>query len=91
MNNEEIHILKELFVKVEDFVADIETLLGKSKSKRLEGWLTNDEVCRALTITPRTLFEYRKTGVLPYSRLGSKTYYSVKDVQNRLKKLTKNE
>ena len=37
---------------------------------------TEEEVCRMLQVTPRTLRSYRKNNKLHYIRLGGRIYYS---------------
>ena len=46
-----------------------------------EHFLTGKEVCERLYISPRTLQDYRDTGVLPFSQIGHKCYYRREDVE----------
>lgn len=51
-----------------------------------EEWWTNQEVCRLLGISLRTLQNYRDKGLIPYSQIGHKCYYKVKDVEHFIEK-----
>jgi MerR family transcriptional regulator, repressor of the yfmOP operon len=43
-------------------------------------WLTGGEVCQILRISSRTLFTYRATGKLSYSKPKKKIFYKLQDV-----------
>ena len=45
-------------------------LASSTVSPKLDKWLTQEEVCKALRITKRALQYYRQTGVIPYTALG---------------------
>lgn len=42
--------------------------------------LDNEDVCRLLKISKRTLQYYRDTGKLPFTKFGSKFYYKLSDI-----------
>jgi hypothetical protein len=44
-------------------------------------WMDNEDVCRLLDISKRTLQSYRDKGVLAYSQVGHKCYYRPSDVE----------
>jgi DNA-binding transcriptional MerR regulator len=46
----------------------------------LEDWLDNQDVMQTLHISPRTLQTLRSNGILPFSRIGNKTYYRRQDI-----------
>ena len=74
-----------------DFANQVKNLCGDNQNK--EKCLGNEDVCRLLQISPRTLQSYRNTGILPYSQIGRKCYYRVSDIENlinqsQIKKLT---
>ena len=48
------------------------------KQSRHTEWLHNGDVCRLLNISKRTLQHYRDTGVLPFTQIGHKCYYSMR-------------
>ncbi|NDV96438.1 DNA-binding protein [Dysgonomonas sp. 521] len=61
-----------------------------------EDWWDNQDICRLLDISPRTLQTYRDKGLLPYSQVGHKCYYKVQDIEqfieeNRIETLNKNK
>lgn len=51
-----------------------------------EEWYTNRDVCRLLGISLRTLQNYRDKGLIPYSQVGHKCYYKIKDVEEFMEK-----
>jgi len=67
--------------RVERFVLDN----AKDKSDHDALWLDKDTVCAYLKISKRTLQRYRSNGVIAYSLIGRKTYYSVASVKQLLK------
>lgn len=48
-------------------------------------WLNNEEVCKLLKVSKRTLQKYRDEGLLGFSQTGSKIYYKASDVETYLK------
>ena len=50
-----------------------------------ERLLDNQDLCLLFQISPRSLQRYRSLGVLPYKRLGQKTYYTEEDVKQFIK------
>lgn len=44
-------------------------------------WYCNKDVCRLLGISLRTLQNYRDKGLIPYSQVGHKCFYKIKDVE----------
>lgn len=65
--------------RFEDFFQQMKNLCGENQDK--EKWFGNEDVCRLLQISKRTLQTYRDTGILPYSRIGRKRYYRVSDIE----------
>ena len=64
------------------FVKEIEQLCGGINIEN--NWIDNQEVCMILHISKRTLQYYRDKSILPFSRLGSKCFYKVTDVEKLL-------
>jgi hypothetical protein len=60
----------------------------KPKEKLALGdqWLDNEDVCKVLRVTKRTLQNYRDNFVLPFSQIGKKILYKASDVQLILEK-----
>jgi len=44
-------------------------------------WLDNDQVCKLLDVSPRSLQRYRSDGKLPYMMYGKKCRYRLSDVE----------
>ena len=65
----------------------------KGSSAINEKLLDNQDLCLLFQISPRSLQRYRSLGVLPYKRLGQKTYYTEEDVmqfvENNVKEFKK--
>ena len=59
----------------------VAALRRRSDGGRMERWLTGEEVCGQLRISPRTLQTLRNNGTLAYSQINHKTYYRPEDVQ----------
>lgn len=63
-----------------------EQALPKGKLTPNDQWLDNEEVCKILKVTKRTLQNYRDNFILPYSQIGRKVYYKESAVQALLEK-----
>ena len=63
--------MKERF---KGFSNQVKDLCGDNQDK--EQWLGNEDVCALLQISLRTLQSYRDSGMLPFSLIGRKCYYS---------------
>ena len=59
----------------------VAALRHKSDGGRLERWLTGEEVCGQLRISPRTLMKLRDKGFIGYSQIGCRFYYKPEDVK----------
>ena len=66
----------------------VEALFRESDEKRMSKWLDNQDVCRMLDISLRTLQSMRDSGKLAYSQIGSKMYYKPEDVEAILHRLS---
>ena len=49
--------------------------------KFLDQWITGPEACKKLKVCNRTLFEYRKKGLIKYSQFGRKILYKMADIE----------
>jgi hypothetical protein len=49
-------------------------------------WITNSEAIKILNVSTRTLQNYRDTGKLPFSKIGTKIYYKASDIDGVLQK-----
>jgi hypothetical protein len=52
----------------------------------IKTWLDNEDVCRMLNISKRTLQSYRDSGKLAFSQINHKIYYKPEDVEVFLQK-----
>lgn len=73
---------EEMVAKFDYFVSRVENLCRKNCDKRMNKWLDNQDVCRILNISPRTLQTLRDNRTLAYSQISHKTYYKPEDVQS---------
>jgi hypothetical protein len=71
-----------------ELIQRIETIDRKlssfSPEKNRNRWLTNKDVCEMLSVTGRTLQNYRDRGILSFSQMGSKIYYREDDIEDFL-------
>jgi len=72
---------EELVAKFDRFVRPLEGLCPRHGGKKKSEWMDNQDVCRMLNISPRTLQTLRDNGTLAYSQINHKTYYRPEDVQ----------
>jgi hypothetical protein len=70
----------EMKQRFEAFIKQVQTLCEDKRGKRK--WLTNNDICRLLQISLRTLQSYRDNGTLPYSKIGRKCYYKASDIES---------
>ena len=80
---------------LEGFVKKMTEMGNRGTNKCQGDWLENDEVCRNLKISKRTLQTLRdrsaegrlqgKNGTLAYSQISHKTYYKQEDVDKVIK------
>ena len=74
---------KAHFASFKDKVQD---LCSKCNEKgMLAKWQDNQDVCKILRISPRTLQTLRDNKSLPYTQVGRKIYYKSEDVKNAVK------
>ena len=76
---------EEMAAKFSRFTERVDALLAKQDGKSLNGWMDNQEVCRQLNISPRTLQTLRDNGTLAYSLIGHKIFYKPEDVLSIVK------
>lgn len=74
----------EIMSKFQSFRHKVLALCQKHKSKGLDEWLDNQDVCLRLNISPRTLQSYRDSGKIGFSRINHKIYYTLSDVEKFL-------
>lgn len=62
----------------------VRTLAEKGGDRRLAEWIDTEDVCRMLSITPKTLQAMRDRHGIAYSQIGRKFYYRPEDVERLL-------
>ena len=72
---------EELVAKFDRFVSRMDTICHRQCEKKMSEWMDNQDVCRMLNISPRTLQTLRDNGTLAYSQINHKTYYRPEDVK----------
>ncbi|KAA6307235.1 hypothetical protein EZS27_041098, partial [termite gut metagenome] len=65
--------------RFEMFTKQVKILCEDNQNK--EKWLTGNDICQLLHISPRSLQSYQDNGTLPYSQIGRKCYYKASDVE----------
>ena len=76
---------EEFVGQFERFVKKMTEMGNRGTNKCLGDWLDNDDVCRILRISKRTLQTLRDNGTLAYSQISHKTYYKPEDVESVMK------
>lgn len=59
----------------------VELLSRKCQDKRLQKWLTGEDVCAILKISPRSLQTMRSKHKICYAQMGRKFYYRPEEVE----------
>jgi hypothetical protein len=70
-----------------DVISRIETIMQEREEP--DGWISTEEACSLLKVTPRTLGRWRETYKLKISQVGRNILYSVKDINRLLKRKEK--
>ena len=60
---------------VSSLTEKVNRLCGREKDRRMAKWMDNEEVCRLLRLSPRTLQTMRDKGLIACSQIG-KNFYS---------------
>ena len=69
-----------LMEDVSSLTEKVNRLCGREKDRRMAKWMDNEEVCRLLRLSPRTLQTMRDKGLIACSQIGKKFYYRREDV-----------
>lgn len=69
-----------LMADVSSLTEKVNRLCGREKDRRMAKWMDNEEVCRLLRLSPRTLQTMRDKGLIACSQIGKKFYYRWEDV-----------
>jgi DNA-directed RNA polymerase subunit F len=82
--NIEAQTFEAMLSKFDNFTKRMEHLCRQYDDKGCIEWMDNQDVCKLLNISPRTLQTLRDNGTLAYSQICHKTYYKPEDVQKIL-------
>ena len=77
----EKQLFEELMRKFEYFEHRVMEICNRENDRTLHKWMDNQDVCRMLNISPRTLQTLRDNGTLAFSQINHKTYYRPEDVK----------
>jgi excisionase family DNA binding protein len=61
-------------------------MLAEQRQAPSVEWLDNKEAAALLKVSPRTMQNWRDEGLLGFSQVGSKIYYSREDIDRMLQK-----
>ena len=75
---------QQLLEQLNQIKAGIES--RQKKASPDDPWLDNNEVCKWLKVSKRTLQNYRDNGELSFSQVGAKILYRTSDVEDFLKR-----
>ena len=85
--NIEAGAFEAMMNRFEAFTGKVENLCGYHQDKSLNRWLDNQDVCRILNISKRTLQTYRDNGTLSFTQINHKIFYKPEDVEAVINKL----
>ena len=68
----------------EELLEDIAQLLKSSPTAGSTKWLKSDEVKKLLHVSAGTLQAMRRSGTLPYTKVGGLIYYNMDDIHKML-------
>ena len=71
-----------LMADVSSLTEKVNRLCGREGDRRMAKWMDNEEVCRLLRLSPRTLQTMRDKGLIACSQIGKKFYYRREDVES---------
>ena len=72
---------EQLLEETQRLAERVELLSRKCQDKRLQKWLTGEEVCAILKISQRSLQTMRSKHKICYYQLGRKFYYRPEEVE----------
>ena len=73
-------LMEGILKKLERYCATARPMLGG------EVYMTGEEVCKLLRLSPRTLQDYRDNGTIAYFKIGGKILYRQSDIQAMLER-----
>ena len=78
-----------LLAETNSLIRQVEALTLRCQDRRLQKWLTSEDVCAILKISQRTLQSMRSKHQICYTQLGRKFYYRPEEVELLFMKLGK--
>ena len=72
--------IKQIKSAIESLCEKVDQLLY-DRLENSDTYLTCEETAKLLKISTRTLWQWRKAGILKYSKIGRKIFFKNKDVQ----------
>ena len=72
--------MERIMLRIEMLNKKIEKLNNSKNQLDGDTLLDNQDLCLLLKVSKRSLQRYRSSGILPYKRIGRKTYYFESDV-----------
>ena len=72
--------LQRTLCAIQEGMSNLETLVESANNKPL----TEKEVVEMLSVSSKTLRNYRNEGIIGYSQIGKKFFYRMKDIQKML-------
>ena len=72
---------EQLLQEMQLLTARVETLSRRCQDRKLSKWITNEDVCELLRISPRSLQELRYKHKIAYTQIGRKFYYRPEEVE----------
>lgn len=87
----EKQLFEELVRKFEYFEHRVMEICYRENDRTLHKWMDNQDVCRYLNISPRTLQTLRDNGTLPFSQINHKIFYKPEDYRVSSRKLRTEE
>ncbi len=72
---------EQLLQEMQLLTARVEMLSRKCQDKKLSKWISNEDVCELLRISPRALQELRYKHKISYTQIGRKFYYRPEEVE----------
>ena len=67
-NRKKKELFEAMVARFNRFVSRMEVICQRHGEKRMSEWMDNQDVCRMLNISPRTLQTLRDNGTLAYSQ-----------------------
>ncbi|MDO5570333.1 MAG: helix-turn-helix domain-containing protein [Bacteroidales bacterium] len=71
---------ERMMARFNELAEKVASLQRMTESGSKAVWLTGDEVCRQLRITPRTLQTYRDRRLIGFTQINRKFYYRQEEV-----------